>query len=205
MVGSALSEPILIMATPRSGSSMTAGLFAHHGVWVGSYQEGNRLNERGYFEGHAVKKLIKSWHNAIVHKGILAKELPGFRDEVERAIRRDGYEDGPWLWKGSALYHPAFFEFKPKWVVVRRDKEATIASCLKSKLLNTPRVREVIDLHHSEMDRLVEQGAVEVKTDELVKGDYSSLEAALNHCGIEMKFDVVSEFIDPKLWHYAPS
>jgi len=199
-----VTEPILLMTCPRSGSSMTAGLFHVHGVWAGTCRPGDEWNPKGHFENLPVKNLIKKqWHRSIVNKGVLAKRLPGFREAVETAIRGDGYDGGKWLWKGSALYWPAFFEFDPTWITVRRNRESTVRSCIRSGMLDSRRTGETIDIHHRVMDELNARGAVEVRTDELVAGEYSSLERALDRCGIEMDREKVRQWIDPGAWHYV--
>ena len=52
-------EPIVILTSGRSGSSMIAGIFAAHGVWKGETFGGDHINPKGTFENIALKQLIK--------------------------------------------------------------------------------------------------------------------------------------------------
>lgn len=203
-----VENPILIMALPRSGSSMTAGIFAHHGVWTGPCRPGTGRNVKGFFEGIAIKKALMKMHERIVHKGQLAESKPGFRALVETLLVEDGYRGGPWLWKGSALYWPVWFEFEPKWVVCRRDPEATFRSSRSApkvfgSSLSDEQLRRNIAFHHENLDYLIaEKGAVEVDTEAVAHGEFTTVKAAIEHCGIEFDEAATQEFVDPSLWHY---
>jgi len=186
---------------------MTAGLFHHHGVWTGGCRPPGPYNDKGFFENIKIKKIIVKEHKAIVQKSLLATEKPGFRERVEQAILEDGYIEGPWLWKGSAMYWPAFFEFDCQFVVVNRPREqifkSTRRSGMLSKALTTDELYANIDFHQQQMDYLVEEkDAVRVNTAELVNGDFTSIEAALTKCGLEFNEQVTLDFVEPKLWHY---
>lgn len=41
-----------------------------------------------------------------------------------------------------------------------------------------------------------------VDTDEIISGDYSSLENAFDYCGIPLNVGIAEEQIDRKLWHH---
>jgi len=198
-------EPILIMAMPRSGSSMTAGLFAAHGVWAGTYAKPNAMNAKGHFENLPVKKYIiqKTGGARPVQEGQPCKPWPGFRDDVLRLIHEDGYPgEGPWMFKGTAMYWPLWREFRPRWICVRRNLDSIRSSGKATgAFLARP---EAIQAHVQAMDYLWEhRRAVDVDTDALIRGDYSTLRIALASCGIEMDEDVVRDFVDPKLWRHG--
>jgi hypothetical protein len=189
---------------------MTAGLFHHHGVWTGNCRAGAGYNAKGFFENIKIKKVIIQEHRAIVAKGILATKKPGFREKIEQVIVLDHYVNGPWLWKGSALYWPAFFEFEPKFVVVNRPREQIFHSTRSSGMLNPSLTDEAlyanIDFHKEQMDYLVTfKQAVRVNSFDVAQGDFSSIKHALEVCGIEYSEAITSEFVDANLWHYTQS
>jgi len=200
-----MTEPIIILGMPRSGSSMTAGIFSEHGVWTGSCRGPTELNRKGHFESKAIKRVIMGTYGAkaIVTEGRLAQHVPGFKTAVLSAIAKDGYVSGDWLWKGSALYWPSFYEFTPKWVTCKRPTEQIFSSCRRSgifgKYLTDTRLQEIIDLHNEQMDCI--KGAFEVDTDAVANGDYESIELALEGCGIEPNREVIDSFVDRSLWH----
>ncbi len=198
-------EPILIMAMPRSGSSMTAGLFAAHGVWTGTCQKPSKINQRGHFENLPIKQMLKARTGGAkpVLDGEPCTPWPGFKDEVLGLIRRDGYPGaGPWLFKGTAMYWPLWEEFRPRWICVRRDLDSVRSS---GKATGAFLARAgAVQAHVRALDTLRdERGAVDVDTDALIRGDYRTLEAALASCGIPMDEGKVRAFVDPSLWKHG--
>ena len=202
-------DPILIMATPRSGSSMTAGIIAKHGVWTGQVRPGEGRNPKGFFENRAIRDLIREHNGALVQKGRVAEPIPGWRAKVEAAMLAEGYPGGPWMWKGSAIYWRAWFEYpNPTWIVCRRDKDATLRSLQKPPFalgnVGMERHAELIDLHHRQLDILVaEHGAVEVDTQAVAMGDFASIQRAVEHCGLRFDRDLTDDFVDRDQWHHV--
>lgn len=182
---------------------MTAGIFARHGVWTGSCFMGDRHNPRGYFENIDIKSLMKMWFGNLVHENKLATPRENWKQAVEHTIREDGYHSGPWLVKTSPLYYRVWEEFSPFWVNVRRPKEHIINSCLKTRMVNRPKedLGRFIDFHNELMD----QRGVDVFTEELIDGDYSSLENAFDYCGLEFNETIARNFIREDHWHFRSS
>ena len=200
-------EPILILGMPRSGSSMTAGIFAKHGVWTGTCRGPSQFNGKGFFENKAIKKIVIKMHGPIVTDGILGQPVKGFRAIIEAAIERDGYIEVPWLWKGSALYWPCFYEFKPTFILCRRPSQQIFDSCRASNMfgkeLSDQRLVEIIDLHQKVMAAIAyNNGATEVFTDQVAQGDHASIVTALIECGIVPDSATIDDFVDPDLWHH---
>lgn len=202
-------DPILIMATPRSGSSMTAGIFAAHGVWTGRVREGEGRNPKGFFESRTIRAHIVEHFGRRVKSGRVCERLAGWRARIEPLLEAEGYDGGPWLWKGSAIYWPAWHEWpNPKWVVVRRDKDATIRSLQKPPYAlattDEAELARLVDLHHAELDKLVaEHGAFEVDAQAVALGDFTSIARALTGCGLDYREDIVDDFVEKDQWHHV--
>ncbi len=200
-----VTEPIVILGTPRSVSSMTAGIFAKHGVWVGDSIKANTHNVKGFFENVAIRNVVRRMQKCQpALEGRVAREIPGFKDAVLSVIARQGYVDGAWLYKGSALQWPAFYEFHPKWVCCRRPVEQIFNSCRSSRIFGTrfsdARLREIISMHYDEMDVIEDKTWVD--TYEVAQGNYSSIELALESCGIEPDREKIDSFVDKSLWRH---
>lgn len=198
-------DPIIVLGPPRSGTSMVAGIFAAHGVWTGVCRAADMTNQKGFFEGLAVKRVVLDVHGAIVNRGIVARREPGFRSKIENAIRADGYESGPWLWKGSSLYAPAWYEFSPTWVCCQRDLDGIFRSCRGTWHLDPGmsdgRLREIIALHYQIMEGL--NRALWIDTDALaMDGDLREIRDALSAGGISPDDDLIRSFVNPTLWHF---
>ena len=195
-----MNDPIIIISMPRSGSSMTAGLFAEHGVWTGPCRPPGPQNAKGHFESLPIRDEIIKTVGAIVQKGVLAPEVKGWRGRVENIIRKAGYKEGPWLFKSSAMYYPLWHEFNPTFVCVRRNLEAIEQSGKATGYFRRPKA---IQPHVKAMDYVRDNmGGIDVFSDEVIAGDYSSLERAFDAAGLEMDERIVSDFVDPSLWHY---
>lgn len=198
-----IPEPILVVASPRSGTSMTAGLIHRHGVWVGTYRENDKYNPQGHYENKPLNSVLRHWFGVLPVTGEIATPVDGFREKVEEVIRGDGYEEGPWLYKHSVMYWPIWHEFDPIWIKCWRDKESIIASnkavgFLKSSESDN-RVRHLVERHHEEMRKLP---GPDVDTEAVAQGDFTTLEEAINHCGLKFDEQIASEFVMPDAWHY---
>lgn len=199
-------DPILIMATPRSGSSMTAGIFARHGIFTGKVPTPDPRNPHGSFESRAIRKIIPQHNGKLVNRGLVSERVPGLREKIEAAFEDEGYKGGPWLWKGSALYWPAFYEWpSPKWVTVRRDFDATIRSLNKPpyalKKDDQNWLKHVIRLHHEQLDVLDSMGAFAVDSQAVAHGDFTTIKAAIEGCGIAFDERIARDFVIPGQWH----
>lgn len=187
---------------------MTAGLFHAHGVWFGTCRGGDEANPKGHFENNAIKReMIRRWGSLTLARSMTRfEENPvcgpqdGFRARVERILDTDGYTGGPWGYKQSALYKPAWHEFEPKFVGVRRENvlEANLGRQRMFGTGDPKRVKRMIDLHYA----IIDECEVIVKTDEIVKGNLRSLDDALAYCGLDIDVSAVDDFVDASLWHY---
>jgi len=185
----------------RTGTSLTAGIFAKHGVWCGGCRSGTDLNPKGFYEHTRIKKLLKVSHGVDLRK---VKEFKaGFREKVEEILESENYTEGPWLVKHSALYYKAWDEFNPIFVKVRRPTEAAYKANIRINLhrgrYDDKTIKEIIQLHNNVMDTI--EGP-EVYTQDVVHGDFSSIINALEYCGIEAKVDIIEDFVEPSYWHH---
>jgi hypothetical protein len=53
------------------------------------------------------------------------------------------------------------------------------------------------------MDYLVDmRDAVNVYTEDVVDGDYSSIKEAFEHCNVRFNEEIANDFVEKSLWHY---
>jgi hypothetical protein len=194
-----MNRPIIVVGTPRSGTSMTAGLFAQHGVWVGPCKDGDSKNPKGYYESLPFKELLISKCGRIVHAGQLARPIPRWTEHVHSILARNGYDGGPWLVKHSAMYWPVWRDFRPIWVCCRRDPRAIERSGKASGYLTKP---QAIQPHIKQMEHLRDQhGAHEVWPETFVNGDFSALVPAFEEAGLTFNHQIAEAFVEPSAWH----
>jgi hypothetical protein len=218
-----LQHPILITGLPRSGTSMIAGLFDACGAWSGTTIPGNTANPRGYFE-HAVirEQITKQILGKLGHDPLGVASLPplelampvkGLSDIITDIILRDGY-DGltPWLYKGAkmSLIWPVFEKAFPaaRWIIVRRDTEAVIDSCLRTPFMaqhSSDRLfwEEFAAAYLERLDALARtaQTVITLQSEDVLAENYQALADAMRLCGLVFSEDVANTFVCETYWH----
>ena len=144
-------SPIFVLGLPRSGTSMVAGSLAACGVWTGTTIAPNDANPKGFFE-HAVvrEQVIKPMLSSmgcdplgvrvLPTESMLNQKVPNLQSRIKKIVRDDGYK-GPnkWLYKDAklTLLWPIFANAFPnaRWVIVRREQEQFIDSCLRTSFM----------------------------------------------------------------------
>ena len=222
-----IPEPIVIVGVPRSGTSLVAGLFAKHGVWTGKCRPADEHNPTGYFESVAFNKIWSKIHynqnkklnskmkGRLTRKPrsedesavdeVLAKFEVGFKEKMLDAIKQEGYKGGHWLVKHDIIFHPAWGEFKPNWIAVRRD-ETAIMNSFRRVYRSERRILNNSSAWISPCARYLEKFIIDYDAsaiwyEHLMNGDFSELGAAMQRCGLKMDERLVRAFIDPSLDH----
>lgn len=186
---------------------MTAGIFAKHGVWTGNCSGVQPWNPKGVFENHAIGEELRARHGLLVHANRIAKCVPkeGFRSAVTRVLFNERYAGGPWLFKMSAMYKKAWHEFEPYYVGVHRENNVESLMAKPGFIGAGPGERtlraasERVVRNHA---KIINNCEVIVETDEIIRGEYRTLERAFEFCGLEFDPEVAREFVDPELWHH---
>ena len=197
---------ILILCSPRTGSSMVAKIFHNHGVWTGETCKVNRFNYDSY-ENESLKNCVKSyWHHYSQihgkHFGTPMEACQEYINGVNKAIANEK-PTNPWLFKMFVEGYKLFLHLKPKFVLIRRDTKQAIQS-MKDK---NPNNHDLISkIHNDRMNSMeyIEKtyGAAWVNTDEIIEGNYSSLNNAFDFCGLEFNSIIADNSIEKQKWHY---
>jgi hypothetical protein len=227
-----MEQPILITGAARSGTSLVAGITNICGAFGGDMYGKNCYNEKGMFENKELRdKIVKSYLRSIQADPMGQYPLPdvyalpkmaSLRSKIENAMRRQGYKDGHWMYKGAKMPHiwPVFHEAFPeaKWVIVRRKTDDIINSCLKTgfmsafgsgkiqKAVGAQTTREGwewwVNEHQKRFEEMLGAGlnAQIVWPERMVDGDYSEIKGLINWLALEWKEGEVRKFIEPKLW-----
>jgi hypothetical protein len=120
-------------------------------------------------------------------------------------MKAEGWNGEQWLWKGSAMLYPTFYEWDCKFIICRRDTRAIFDSVRGSprifgKDLTDEQLLTFIDNHQAMMDSIP---GVSVDTQAVARGNYRSVTKALEYAGIEPSVVTINNFVDPNLWHYG--
>jgi len=101
--------------------------------------------------------------------------------------------------KMSTLYWKMYLDLDPTWILVRRDPTATKRSGKDSGYNRNP---DSVDLHYDVADGIRDHhGGIDVYTDDIVAGDYTTLEEAFHGAGIDLDHRTVEQSVDRNVWH----
>lgn len=216
-----MESPILITGCARSGTSMTAGIIERCGAFGGNTLMGNgAANRKGFYENLEIReKVMKPYLilNGADPKG--QKPLPdpdrliplsNLGPKIESMMMYQGYEDGPWYYKGAKMtliwrtWHRAFPT--AKWVVVRRKDEDIINSCLHTHFMSAYKDeagwQSWVNHHKMCFKQMKEAGLDihEVWPADFVYGDISVIKQTVKDIGLTWDDEAVLDFISPELW-----
>ena len=217
------NTPIFVLGLPRSGTSMISGCLAICGAWTGSTVPGGPENPKGYFEHTAIREHItKRILSDLGYDPLGVRKLPpidmkveiqSLADIIKNMIERDGYKhDRRWLLKDAklTLLWPIFKKAFPEatWLVVRRDEEGFINSCLRARFMNQhSRDRDFWKSfakdYLNRIDALINSGAnvLEISSPEVVNGNLDRLGAVISQLGLTFREAELKAFISPAHWH----
>jgi hypothetical protein len=226
-----LPAPILITGAARSGTSMVAGSIHICGAFGGRMSGPNQNNRKGMFENAELRnQIVKPYLKELGVDRLGQYPLPeiaglpiphNWRERVERVMVKQGYESGPWMYKGAkmCLFWPVWQYAFPeaKWIIVRRRTEDIVNSCIKTSFMRAFRSEQVqqqvqvnseaagwewwVYQHIDRFRQMIEHG-MNVKVvwpEKMVKGNYQEMYEAMEWLGLEWDSNVM-KFIEPKLW-----
>lgn len=218
-----IPQPILVTGAGRSGSSMIAGVLNICGAFGGvmdrhceniairdratvPFLEGLRVDPAGQYPLPDTNQIV----------------IPAdWATRVFDLMRSDGYQTGPWMYKGSriALMWPVWHYAFPnaKWVIVRRRTGDIVQSCTKTDFMRAFRSEgnQRAVQAKNEVDgwkwwvRQFEQRFVEmimeglncrvIWPERMVYGDYQQIFDTVDWLNLHWTSEVLA-YIDPKLY-----
>lgn len=217
-------QPILVVGTARSGTSLTAGSLHLCGAWVGqTVPGGGSENPEGFFENTilrelVVKKLLSS--EGVCPLGVKTlpdlsrlRARPKLAQTVLQTIHKQGYQgERPWLFKDAklSLLWPVWKKAFPdaRWIIVRRPREQIIQSCLRTGFMRQHSTdpafwSDWIDAYRQRLELLKASGVWwrEIDTQTLLSGDFSGLHSIADDLGLQWRESSIRSFINPTYWH----
>ena len=211
---------------------MVAGIINICGAFGGNMSGPNQNNAKGMFENVRIRQsIVKSYYISLGVDRLGQYPLPdinnlqippGWKDRVEQVFIDEGYEEGPWMYKGAKMcqhwpvWNYAFPE--AKWVIVRRKTPDIINSCMRTgfmrafnKFQNQRAVRAKsayegwywwVQQHIDRFQEMVDERlqTVQVWPERMVDGDFGQIQDMIEWLELEWKEEEVRAFIEPKLW-----
>lgn len=220
-----MQSPILITGAARSGTSLTAGIIQICGAFGGETAPSTMYNRKGMFENCEVRQgLTKPYLQSIgcdplgqkplpsTHKifSVTAKEGMEWGEAVKKIFIRQGYESGPWYYKGAKacllwyMWHLAFPD--AKWVIVRREENDIARSCMQTRFMRS--YHDIlgwlkwVDTHKKRFLQMEAAGLNirEVWPVKIIDGDSSEIKSVVEWLGLEWEEKMVGAFVDPSLY-----
>lgn len=187
---------VWVTGPSRTGTSMTAGLFAAHGVFWGVEACGLNYpaddhNAKGYFEHGEITRRLEN------------RDFADWPSAWWTALKAEGWDGTtPWGCKRGPRVWPWIRRLRPAVIVVTARPVNQVAASRKrwkgrssiSTLHRTAaKVRKVL--------REAECPVVRVNTARLVQGDYTAILPAFELLGVEFDAGIAESWIDPELWN----
>jgi hypothetical protein len=211
--------PILITGCARSRTSLVAGIIHKCRAFGGVMTGPTRHNRKGQFENQAIRNTITkpalraAGYDPLGQRPLPVRERwmndPNWRERVEAVMVHEGYQDGPWFYKGAKMclfwweWAAAFSE--ATWVIVRRPDAEIIQSCLRTGFMRAYQDaagwQKWVDVHKVRWAEMKAAGlnVHEVQSSRIVDGDLEEIRAVVERAGLTWNEAVVQEFIDPRL------
>lgn len=203
---------IFVTGCARSGTSLTARILQAHGCNLGKPQDINVLYENTDIRQNVLKPYLRSVGADPMGQQKLpdTDNLPlreGLREEV---LKRIGCKE-PIAYKDAKLtlcwrtWNAAFPE--AKWVLVRRDKERIVDSCLRTDFMwsytERAKWREWVEQHEKRFDAMrKELNLIEVWPDRIME-EPEAFASVAEFCGLTFNLSAVERSIDKNKWHAA--
>lgn len=225
-----LHTPILITGAARSGTSMIGGIIHKCGAFSGVTVPPNKDEDKGMFENQQIlNTIVKPYLRSLGVDPLGQYPLPDVKtltipvswaDSVLKVIEGQGYSGGAWMYKGSAmsLMYPVWAYAFPnaKWVVVRRNDDDIVDSCLHTAFMNAfdseAHYKDIevtskkdawywwVRQHNRRFMEMIEKGinCKQIHPERMVHGDYSQIQEMLEWVGLKWDSAVLN-YIEPRL------
>lgn len=187
-----MKSPILITGCARSGTSLIAGIINLCGAYLGETCGPTQFNLKGQFENNEIRgQVIKRYLREIGADPMGQLPLPESQDilpgfdlkaEVLNIFKPKAVKEKPWAIKGAkiCIMWKAWNRVFPraKWVIVRRDKEDIIASCMRTRFMHKRKTEgawsEWVNYHMERFEEIKNncENVIEIFPDSMMKNSW---------------------------------
>lgn len=190
-----MKRPIMLWITSRSRSSMVSSVFINHGVWWGN----TRAQISGYemYENQNIKALLKRYKTQYWKKVHLTPVSTQWNNQFSKDLKKIVPNDRQWMMKTGVEYYPAFRNLAPYDIFIYRSPE-DVAKSLSNKRSDVKYIDalEAAKWRLAYMEQLQKlNGGVFVNTDEIITGDFTSLQDAFEYCDLKFNKNLAKEAV----------
>ena len=198
-----MSTCILVLGTPRSGTSCLAGILSKLGIYIGdNLLRANDMNEMGFFQDIEFEELFDNcpeWMPQYPGKDLCDKE------KLHSLIQKRCKEHEIWGLKirlGAFVVEDFEMFCDIKLIVLDRNKQQSIDSLTKWSLPSDQNPTEVIERSRDAIQNVLKtRKALHITFDSLLNSAESKVEHIAEYIGKEKTNEAV-EFINPSLRRY---
>jgi hypothetical protein len=210
------SQPIFIAGSPRSGTTMIAGLLKLHGVWVGESRvtRDPKSNSLIGTENVPIKRTMNRQFLRIDYKNRMIpfpspEELQKIDyDKIWDVIVRVVPEEGQWLYKSAGLLILyVYFNGKfpdARWVFPRREPQLIVDSIKRHAYMqfhsDTMAFVKYVLKRQEEVAACVKHSMF-LPTKPIANLDMDFIQEYFDFCGVEMDENIVKDFVKPEMMH----
>jgi hypothetical protein len=195
-------SPVFIYTIARSGSSLVTGIFGAHGLYVGPVEKKNPF---GYCtnEHLTIREAVNNISRADPKTRMKSFHHSAGKRHARDIFLRDMPRDKRWVYKSGVTHFPLFdglFD-DMKHIFVLRNRQSVIESNLAKGHGNRESTEYIVNSLSDYTEELGRTYPI-VHTDEVIAGNYSTLEWAFNYCDIEFQPEIADKLIDPNKWRF---
>ena len=197
---------ILILCSPRTGSSIVSRIFHEHGCYIGKMD--NRAEYPAYESKELKEVARKQWldYNKNREKdwGIPMEPTETHLANVASVMQR--YPENT-CFKTIVEFYKLFLQFEPKIILINRNEDSAVKSMAhKHGKMSKAYMNGIREIHRKRMASMEQiekdYGAKWIDTDKLIEGDYKMIRAAFRYCGMRFNKQIGESVIDPNMWNH---
>lgn len=182
----------MVVGTPRGGTSLTAGILHHLGIFMGNeFMPTDDWNPKGTFADIEFEAMCNSIYGMIVPAYNLPISLY-HKDKLQTLVEQREALGIDWGFKCSRatfIADEVALHTNLKAVVVHRNKETSLQSFMARSSASFNESANIILRSHSDVQRFVNTTSIpfiEVNFDDIVDNPVESVTAIASFCGKEV-------------------
>ena len=207
-------KTIVVLGMHRSGTSMTAGILHHLGVYMGDYGfKPDEWNEKGYFENRYITEMNEnilskaggSWDNPPSRESILSLDVS---DNIQKIVNKEKRDLWGWKDPRTCLTIELFLPFIENiyYIVVRRNRLSVIESLYQrsGKTDEKGRLSIVYDTYmnrlYSFIHTIDENNILNLQYESILSDSKLHVDRIADFIKVERKD--MSDFVESRLKHF---
>ena len=214
-------DPIIVTGAARSGLGLVAGVLNICGAWTLTGPGKRRSFDNKQISQQVIEPILMKVKadpegqkplpvTSMFHK-FDGNFILSARETVFHILVEQGCGDGPWVFKepkATLCWYVLDKMFsKARWIVVRRNAEDIVTSCIKTRFMKAYSSRAGwlgwVAAHERLFEEMLDAKlcVFQVWPQTFIDGDFTGIQSVVNNLGLSWDFDKVLSFVSPAVWH----